>query len=301
MLNREKTRQVTCAAIAGGLMLLIGASLACADIINVPDDYPTIQEAIDAAEDGDEIIVAPGTYPEAIDLLGKAVWLHSSDGPDVTTIEATGLGSAAVTCANLEADDTVFEGFTVTGGDPGMFIQYSYPTVMDCVFSDNEGDGMFCLAADPALTDCQFTANSGAGMFNEASSPVLGDCHFSENTASGMHNYSFTNATLTNCTFTANSARHDGGGMRNDVHSSPALTSCVFTANVATSPYPPYAYGGGIANGNDSNPTLTNCTFVGNTSPRGAGMYNHNSSPALVNCNFTSNPATSWGGGHVQL
>lgn len=78
-----------------------------ADTILVPKDYPTIQQAIDAAVDGDEIIVAPGTYREAINLLGKAIHLHSSDGPDVTTIDAAGLGTSVVTCAAGEGPDTI--------------------------------------------------------------------------------------------------------------------------------------------------------------------------------------------------
>ena len=40
--------------------------------------------------DTDEIVVAPGTYFETIDFMGKAVWLHSADGADVTTIDGTG-------------------------------------------------------------------------------------------------------------------------------------------------------------------------------------------------------------------
>ncbi len=56
---------------------------AVADIINVgPGD--SIQAAIDAAVDGDEIVVFPGTYFETINFLGKAITLRSSDGAGVT-------------------------------------------------------------------------------------------------------------------------------------------------------------------------------------------------------------------------
>ena len=48
-----------------------------------------LQQAISAAVDGDEIVVAPGTYPETINFLGKLITLRSSDGPDVTIIDAS--------------------------------------------------------------------------------------------------------------------------------------------------------------------------------------------------------------------
>ena len=49
------------------------------------DPFCSIQTAIDAAEHGDEIVVAPGVYLEAVDFLGKAVNLHSAAGAAVTT------------------------------------------------------------------------------------------------------------------------------------------------------------------------------------------------------------------------
>ena len=71
------------------LVALLAVSSAQADIINVgPGD--SIQAAIVAAVDGDEIVVAPGTYFETINFIGKAVTLRSSGGAEVTTIDGTG-------------------------------------------------------------------------------------------------------------------------------------------------------------------------------------------------------------------
>ncbi len=78
---------------------LLAVSSAQADTIHVDDDncpgpgsgterdpYCSIQIAIDNAVDTDEIVVAPGKYFETINFFGKAIWLRSSDGAEVTTI-----------------------------------------------------------------------------------------------------------------------------------------------------------------------------------------------------------------------
>lgn len=75
------------------IFLLFMATLSTsgtADTIYVPQDYPTIQEAIDAANDLDEVLVSPGTYDECIDLRGKAVTVRSVEGPEVTYIQYSG-------------------------------------------------------------------------------------------------------------------------------------------------------------------------------------------------------------------
>ncbi|MCH9022482.1 MAG: hypothetical protein IID32_06930, partial [Planctomycetes bacterium] len=60
------------------LTLMSSARFSQAATINVPGDQPTIQAGIDAAVNGDEVVVAPGTYNEIIDFLGKAITVRSA-------------------------------------------------------------------------------------------------------------------------------------------------------------------------------------------------------------------------------
>jgi regulator of RNase E activity RraA len=67
--------------------------VAFATTINVPADYATIQVAIDAANNGDTVLVAPGTYVENIEFYGKAITVSSAEGPEVTVIDGNQSGS----------------------------------------------------------------------------------------------------------------------------------------------------------------------------------------------------------------
>ena len=58
--------------------------------IHVPADQPTIQAAIDAAADGDTVLVAPGTYYEDINFHGKIITVTSEQGAAATVIDAGG-------------------------------------------------------------------------------------------------------------------------------------------------------------------------------------------------------------------
>jgi len=59
------------------ILLLVGLGSMFAETFYVPDDYLTIQEAIDDVEDGDIVIVSPGTYAENINFNGKGITLGS--------------------------------------------------------------------------------------------------------------------------------------------------------------------------------------------------------------------------------
>ncbi len=255
---------------------------------NVTGDkaYASIQTAIDDANDGDEIEVAPGTYYEAINFKGKAVYLHSTDGPEVTTINASGLNASVVICTSGEEADTILEGFTLTGGNGTYISSYRY------------GGGMCNQNSSPTVNHCVFTSNTvntdGGGMYNKGSSPTVTDSVFSKNTANrnggGMHNALNSNPTVTRCTFTGNRALspdYGGGGMVNNNACNPTVTDCIFSDNTAN------RYAGGMFNIDNCSPTLTNCTFSGNSaSSNGGGMVNvTGSSPTLTNCTFSGNTA----------
>ncbi len=69
------------------LIAVLGIAISVsATTIHVPADQPTIQAGINAASNGDTVLVAPGTYYENVDSVGKPVVLLSSDGAAVTTI-----------------------------------------------------------------------------------------------------------------------------------------------------------------------------------------------------------------------
>jgi hypothetical protein len=96
-----------------GMLAVAGTSLAAT--INVPADYATIQAAVNAASNGDEVIVAPGTYVgKALNTLGKAITIKASGTPEVTIIDGEG-ARRVITCENNEGADTVIENFTITG------------------------------------------------------------------------------------------------------------------------------------------------------------------------------------------
>ena len=73
--------------ICFAVILFISSGIANAAIINVPADYPTIQEAIDAASNGDIIKVSSGTYG-AFNTKGKKLNIKGTNGPEYTELDA---------------------------------------------------------------------------------------------------------------------------------------------------------------------------------------------------------------------
>ncbi|MBT8486933.1 MAG: right-handed parallel beta-helix repeat-containing protein [Phycisphaerae bacterium] len=240
-------------------MVVVTSVAAANETLHVPSDHPTIQAAIDIAVDGDIVAVAPGIYPEAIDLRGKAIVVKSTLGAQFTVIDASGLAASGVKCASGEGPATVIDGFTVTGGsgDPS-------------VFGTRLGGGMFIFKSSPTVLDCTFVGNEaagGGGLCNFGSASTISGCRFIDNTASFS----------------------DGGGGMANVGSSPTVTNCVFRGNDS-------GFDGGGMHNLGGSPSIVNCAFLGNTAQIGAGMRNSGASPTIINCTFADNVAFFGGG-----
>jgi hypothetical protein len=139
----------------------------------------------------------------------------------------------------------------------------------------------------------------GGGMYNYSGSPTVSNCTFTNNSADhdggGMYNTEYSSPKIENCSFIANSARDGGGGVCNEENSNPTIEDCLFTNNVASDEF---GGGGGIINQSDSSPTLKNCTFIGNRSgSKGGGICNHLGSTKVIDCTFIANTAMYYGGG----
>jgi beta propeller repeat protein len=133
--------------------VLCGSSPAA--VRHVPGEYATIQTAITACNDGDVVVVEPGTYLERIDFSGKDITVTSTDpnNPAVvagTIINARGVGSA-VKFINGETRDAVLSGFTITGGYGTNYLQ-------DGLFW---GGGVFCAESSPTITRNVIANNNG--------------------------------------------------------------------------------------------------------------------------------------------
>lgn len=105
------------------IFLFFSPSKSLASQLEVPSQYSTIQSAIDAAQAGDVVNVAAGTYNEAINFLGKEISVQGA-GADVSILDGAGLQSSVVRAVSGETINTVLEGFTVTNGE-GSFGGYS--------------------------------------------------------------------------------------------------------------------------------------------------------------------------------
>jgi hypothetical protein len=147
------------------LSLHLVAGSAFAGIIQVPQAQPTIQAAIAAAAFQDTILVAPGTYHETIDLLGKTIHLESAGGPDATIIDGDGAALVVKLQSELGASITGFtirNGVTGIGGSSGI----TSMMIVDCIIRDCTGDAAIDMPGKwhPTLRDCTVTANAGLGV-----------------------------------------------------------------------------------------------------------------------------------------
>jgi hypothetical protein len=133
------------------LLPLTAAASHAQTTLNVGPGHPytTIQSAIEAANPGDTVLVAPGTYYENINFLGKAITVTSSGGAAVTIIDG-GSKNPAVIFQTSEPRTSVLSNMTIqhggsftsssltnTGPTGGIYISGSSPTILNNTITQN--------------------------------------------------------------------------------------------------------------------------------------------------------------------
>lgn len=260
---------------------------ACVALVNVPGDVALIQTAIDAVCSGGEIIIGPGTYNEAINTNGKAIYIHSSAGAATTILDGTALGVPVITVDSGEGLGTIIEGFTITNGSAanggGMYISASSPTVNSCVFDSNtatdDGGGVYNLGGSPAFDLCDFDNNvatdgRGAGVASDGGSVTISNSNFNGNNALGASGVGgglaviSGSVTVTDSAFDLNNAAIGGGGAA-VILGNLSLTGSTVTNNTA-------AIGGGLDIAGAATADIGTTSFCDNTPDHVSGVFTDN-------------------------
>jgi len=273
-----------------------------ATIINVPDDYPTIQEGIDHGEDGDTVLVQPDTYYENVNFHEHSVvlaslFLMTGDTAYVSTtiIDGDSAGSV-ITIESSEDRRAQVVGFTIQNG-----------------FAEN-GGGIRCSGTSPAIRNNniidnfvlgEYAGGGGVGCYN--SNVVISDNRISGNwaeswdgiaTGGAIESYG-TSAEITGNTIKENGVTNVGGMNRGGgiccYYSNLIISNNTITGNLS------FRFGWGDGGGGiyslQSDLTIQNNVIAENTGDTGGGAYFVSSASNLMNNTFWGNWGYCCGGG----
>lgn len=253
--------------------------------------FDAIQEAVDLASDGDEVVVEPGTYTgegnRDIDFLGKAITVRGTDpaDPDVvagTVIDCQGTdqdGHRAFHLHSGEGLDSVISGLTMRNG------------------YQHDGGAVRCWGAGIRVNKCRFLDNTsvaqGGAIFAHTSSVEVRESYIEENAAGGdgggLHAYKGSLVAEEN-TFESNSAAGHGGGIHIEEATAQILN------NRIRNNYTQH-FGGGIRGRDGCDVQIKNNSLTGNYSEWGGGGVNvWNGNATILHNTFADNVAGRNGG-----
>ena len=209
--------------------IIFGALSTSATNIKVPGDHATIQAAIDAATNGDRVLVSDGIYTENIDFKGKAITVKSVNGAAVTIIDGNA-ANTVVTFSFHETAESVLDGFTIRNGatapssftsGSGIYVGGSSPTIKNNIITGNSGcagSGIDVYFGSPIIQRNTITNNKQAGCSGGTGGGGI--------LIGGASQPQILNNTISN-----NSTGVDGGGISLFAAGTPTISGNIISGN----------------------------------------------------------------------
>ncbi|MBE0536854.1 MAG: right-handed parallel beta-helix repeat-containing protein [Phycisphaerae bacterium] len=260
------------AAIISGIFFLLGASSFGRTINVSPDgsgEYPTIQAAVDAAADGDVIVLADGVYSGEGNCgvtVAKSLTIKSAGGRDVCSIEHIPAFPYLPPGLIIRAagKHVAIEGLSVRNCFPGIRCAEGRATIADCVIEDNQHGGITCGLDPVTISGCVIRNNGYEGGISSSS----------------------RNLHVVECVIEGN-----WGGMAGGINAggSTRISRCIIRGNSA------YGSGGGVGYGGVCQ--INDSLIVKNKATgRGGGIHCRDGLLLLTNSVVADNQADNWGG-----
>jgi hypothetical protein len=256
-------------------------------IINIPADYPTIQQGIDASVDGDTVLVQPGTYVENINFNGHnivlgSLFLTTGDTSYISTTIIDGDSSGSVVIfENGEDSMTVITGFAIQNGfasnGGGIHCNSSSPVISFNNIAENffryRGGGIYCdnsyLNIENNNIGNNAGGNYGGGIYCNNSDPIIkynsikGNSSGSSGGGICCH---FSSPTIFSNNISDNSVGSSGGGIFCGFYSNPIIVNNSIDGNLAN------FEGGGIKCTLLSTATIRHNEILENIAVQGGGI-----------------------------
>ena len=132
----------------------------------IPENsFATIQRAIDAAANGDTVLVYPGLYSEEINFLGKALVVRGVTAGTLGIPVLQNPDDFAVSFYSGEGPDSILKNFVIRNSFMAVFIARSSPTIRNVTIVDNTYGIEAYVRSEPDISDSIFWRNSGGDLF----------------------------------------------------------------------------------------------------------------------------------------